>query len=537
MAVSPMAKRPLVGSDRRPLTDAGPAGPANGDERLEVTVVVRRKDERGFSDLIAGLPARPSQHQHLHPSAFAAAFGADQADLDKVRAFAEAHGLAVVSSDAARRSVILSGSVRQFAAAFSVELHQYDYGGGTYRGRTGPVHVPEDLCEVVTAVLGLDNRPAARPHFRLRRPVAREGGASVRAAAPSQSYTPLQIAEAYGFPKGDGAGQCIAIIELGGGYKPADLLAYFAALGVPAPKVTAVAVDHVGNAPTGSANGPDGEVMLDIEVAGAIAPGAHIVVYFAPNTDAGFLNAITTAAHDKGNNPSIISISWGGPESSWTAQSLDAFDAAFQDAAVLGVSVFAASGDNGSADGLTDGAQHVDFPSSSPHVTGCGGTRLDAASGGRRESVWNDGAQGGAGGGGVSGRFPLPAWQSGLQVAKAGGEATPLSGRGVPDICADADPQTGYAIRVDGGDFVFGGTSAVAPLWAGLVALLNAASGRRLGFANPLLYANPGVLNDIVEGDNGAYSAAVGWDACTGLGSPNGAALAVLLGSPAPPGA
>jgi kumamolisin len=207
------------------------------------------------------------------------------------------------------------------------------------------------------------------------------------------------VASLYNYPAGTGQGECIGIVELGGGYRPADLTTYFAGLGVPLPKVSAVSVDHGKNQPTGDANGPDGEVMLDIEVAGAIAPAAQIAVYFAPNTDQGFLDAVTTAIHDTTNKPSVISISWGGPESSWTQQSLTAFDQAFQAAAAMGITVCVAAGDGGSSDGAT--GDNVDLPASDPYVLACGGTSLQASGNSiTSETVWNDGAQGGATGGG-----------------------------------------------------------------------------------------------------------------------------------------
>jgi kumamolisin len=297
--------------------------------------------------------------------------------------------------------------------------------------------------------------------------------------------------------------------------------------------VSSVSVDGAANAPTGDPNSADGEVALDIEVAGALAPGAKIVAYFGPNTDQGFLDAITTAIHDTTNAPSIVSISWGGPESTWTAQALSSFDAAFADAATLGITVCVAAGDNGSSDGVTDGEAHVDFPASSPHVLACGGTSL-AASGATIESetVWNDGSQGGATGGGISGTFGLPAWQQNAGVPPSVNPGAPV-GRGVPDVAGNADPQTGYVTLVDGQSGVIGGTSAVAPLWAALTALLNEQSGASLGFLNAQLYAQTTSLNDITVGNNGAYSAGPGWDACTGLGSPNGTLLAASL-SPAP---
>jgi kumamolisin len=270
--------------------------------------------------------------------------------------------------------------------------------------------------------------------------------------------------------------------------------------------------------------------MLDIEVAGAIAPGASIAVYFAPNTDAGFLDAITTAIHDTVNKPSVISISWGSAESTWTQQSMTAFDSAFQVAAAMGITVCVASGDDGSSDGVTDGADHVDFPASSSFVLACGGTSLQSTGGKiTSETVWNDGANGGSGGGGVSTVFALPVWQKGLQVTNSKGVKSPLQNRGVPDVSGDADPQTGYDIRVDGTNAVFGGTSAVAPLWAGLIARINSAKGSSVGLIQPKLYMNAASLHDITQGNNGDFEASGGWDACTGLGSPDGQKIAAVI--------
>ena len=522
-----MKRHALAGSDRQPLPGARAVGKADPTERFEVTVLLRRRQGAALEQRVAKLAAGDKSTGHMKREDFAKQFGAEPADVAAVRKFANSHALTVVQEDAARRTVILSGTVAQFDQAFGVELQQFEHDGGSYRGRTGAIHVPDELNGIVEAVLGLDNRPQAKPHFRMR-PVRGDG--HTRAAAPSTSYTPPELAALYNFPSGTGTGQCIAIIELGGGYRTADLRTYFSALKIKQPKVTAVSVDHGRNHPTGNPNGPDGEVMLDIEVAGAIAPGAHIAVYFAPNTDAGFLDAITSAIHDTRNKPSVISISWGGPEASWTAQAMNAFDQAFQDATALGVSICVASGDNGSSDGVGDGADHVDFPASSPHCLACGGTSLSAA-GGRiaAEVVWNDGANGGAGGGGISSVFAVPAWQEGLKVAKGGGAKTSLRNRGVPDVAADADPQTGYQVRVDGTDAVFGGTSAVAPLWAGLIARINAAKGTPAGLINPQIYASPANFHDITQGNNGDFSAATGWDACTGLGSPDGEKVAATV--------
>ena len=508
----------LKGSDRQPIPGSKSVGRSDPTERLEVTVLVRRQAADDLENRVKQLAQ--GGRSHVSRQKFAKQYGASAGDLAAVKRFAKKHGLAVVQEDAVRRSVVLSGSVSQFNAAFGVDLQRFVYDGGSYRGRTGAVRLPRELNGIVEGVFGLDNRPQAEPHFR-----ARIAHGDVYPKAASSSFDPNQIATLYDYPNGDGNGECIALIELGGGYRPADLSAYFSQLKIPVPKVSTVSVDHGKNQPTGDANGPDGEVMLDIEVAGSIAPAANIVVYFTPNTDAGFLDAITTAVHDSKNKPSVISISWGGPESGWTQQAMTAFDQAFQAAAALGITVCVAAGDNGSSDGVSDSANHVDFPASSPYALACGGTSLQVSGNSIvKEVVWNDGANGGATGGGVSSFFPVPPWQEGLKT-----NLGVLKNRGVPDVSGDADPASGYDIRVDGSMGVFGGTSAVAPLWAALVARINSTKGTPAGYLNPTLYKNPNVLRDISQGNNGAFSASPGWDACTGLGSPDGKKVAGVV--------
>ena len=527
-----MASRHTIpGSDRQALDGAKAVGPARPDERIEATLRLRAGTPvaHALAASGAGDDTHPGQRRYLTREEFAASHGTDPADLDAVAAFAKAHGLAVVESNAARRSVVVSGTTQAMNDAFGVNLQQFEHAGGSYRGRTGTISVPADLAGVVEGVFGLDDRPAADPHFQRYEPVQ-----GMRAVA-AKSFTPPALAKLYDFPTGaDGSGQCIGIIELGGGYKPADLKAYFASLGIPNPSVKAVLVDHAKNHPT-NANSADGEVLLDIEVAAAIAPKASIVVYFTPNTTQGFLDAITTAVHDSVNKPSVISISWGSAEQNWTTQAMTQYDQAFQAAAAMGVTICVAAGDNGSSDGVADGKPHVDFPASSPNVLACGGTKLLASSATAiaSEVVWNEGATTSATGGGVSGFFALPAYQAkaGVPVgAGAGGKA----GRGVPDVAGDADPATGYEVRVDGQSFVIGGTSAVAPLWAGLVALMNQKLGHPVGFLNPMLYGSlqgKGATHDITSGNNGRYSAKAGWDPCTGWGSPDGAKLLKALGT------
>jgi kumamolisin len=519
-----MASIPLKGSERSTPPGAHIVGPADPNEHLEVSVLVRRRALPAMRSRVALLARGDRSGGFLSREQFAQTHGAAPADFDAVKKFASQHGLSVRLEHAGRRTIILAGTAAQFAAAFAVQLHKMRHAQGLiYRGRTGAIQLPAELDGIVEAVLGLDNRPQAKPHFRLRTDSKKKHHAA------AVSYSPTQVAALYGFPAGAGAGQCVALIELGGGFVQSDLDTYFSGLGVGSPSVIAVSVDQATNSPTGSADGPDGEVMLDIEVVGAIAPQAKIAAYFAPNTDAGFLDAITTAVHDTTNKPSVISISWGGAESTWTAQAMTAMDEAFQAAATMGITVCVASGDNGSSDGVASG-DHVDFPASSSFALACGGTSLHGSQNTiTSEAVWNDGTSGGASGGGISTFFALPTWQSGLSAHKATGAAVSLTMRGVPDVAGDADPETGYNVRVDGSDTVIGGTSAVAPLWAALIARINAATGKPAGYINPLLYGKTGALRDITTGNNGDFKATSGWDACTGLGSPNGASLTTTV--------
>lgn len=519
-----MTQHPIAGSEKSQPEGARNLGACNPDEIIEVVMMLRRQDAAGFKQLMDKIEQGDERAAPLSREEFAKRFGASAADVAKATEFARAHGLTVVRADPAQRSVVLSGSIGKFGQAFGVKLERYEHETvGEYRGRSGPVNVPSEMKDMVTAVLGLDSRPQARPHFRFRPPI--------RAAhAQAKAFTPLELASLYDFPAGNGAGQCVGLIELGGGYSESDLTAYFSQLGVAKPNVISVGVDGAKNAPTGDANGPDGEVTLDIEVVGAIAPGATIAVYFTPNTDSGFVDAVNQAIHDTANKPSVVSISWGGPEASWTTQSQNAFNEVLQSAAVMGVTVCVASGDSGSSDGGSNGGDNVDFPASSPYVLACGGTHLTAsATAIKSEVVWNDGSQGGAGGGGVSVAFALPSWQEGLTVTRTQGGKSALAKRGVPDVSGDASPETGYEVLIGGQTTVVGGTSAVAPLWAALIARINASAAQPVGFANPQLYKAGSVGNDITSGNNGSYEASAGWDACTGLGSPNGAIVAAAL--------
>jgi kumamolisin len=536
---------PIQGSERVALPGAHITSAVDPHERILVTVVVRRKrSSKELSSLVKEIGAHKlNERKHLSRDEFATTYGADPTDLAKIKEFAHEYGLDIVEVKPTQRRVMLRGTAAALSAAFGVYLAHYEHPTGSYRGRTGPLHVPEDIAPIVEGVFGLDNRPQVHPHVRIL------GEEEAKSRAEAGSYTPPQIAQLYNFPTGlDGTGQCIAILEFGGGYDSNDFQNYFKQLGISEPKITWLPVDGGSNQFTGDPKSPDTEVALDVEVAGAIAPGAQIVVYFAPNTDQGFIDAISAAIHDTNNKPSVISISWAGAEICWTQQNWQGVDRALQEAAALGVTVCCSSGDHGSTDGKQDGLLHVEFPGSSPYLLCCGGTKLEGqGSTIANETVWNGGCTNSDGspapcgtGGGVSDLFDLPTYQANANVPPSANRDGRI-GRGVPDVAGDADPFTGYQILMGGRPITEGGTSAVAPLWAGLIALFNQKLGNPVGFLNQVLYSlppNANAFHGITIGDNditgnhGPYHAGAGWDACTGLGTPDGTKLLQALITP-----
>jgi kumamolisin len=514
----------IPGSNRTELEGATLVGSVPDDEVMSASIAVRQRPD-GASRRGEHGGAAPGQ-QGLSDEEFANTYGADEADIQAVVDFAEENGFRVDSASALRRTVRITGTARQFQDVFGTTLRRYQYEGQTFRGRTGELSVPAELGPIIVGVFGLDNRRIAH-----RKSVPVAGTSPAPEDSGSTSLTALQVATAYSFPSGvTGTGQTIAIAEFGGGYTASDLSSYFSGLGLNVPAVSDVSVDGATNSPGPAAGNSDPtlEVTLDAELAGAVAQGAGIVVYFAPNSSDGWFDAIQQIVTDTTNNPSIISISWGAAEDgpAWTQQLIQQLESSFAAAVAKKITVFVASGDQGSSDGLTDGLAHVSYPASSPNVTGCGGSVLTLnGSAIASEVVWDN--SDGSSGGGVSKVFPLPSWQSSAGVpvsANPGGGA----GRGVPDVCGHADS---YQVFVRGASGGAAGTSAVAPLWAGLTALINQQLGSRVGLLNPQIYQSSvaSTFHDVTSGSNGAYSAGPGWDPCTGLGSPDGSALATAL--------
>lgn len=452
------------------------------------------------------------------------------------------------------------GSVEKISSLLNTTFRQHN---SKFHSHTAPIKIPKELNNVI-AILGTSNLPIFKPRFveqKNTEDVVLDSSIPNRVTYLSK-FTPLQLASLYAFPTTynstqlNGNGQTIAIIELGGGYVPSDMTTYFSSLGITAPIIIPIGIDGATNNPN-DGSGANPEVYLDIQIAGAIANASTILVYFAPNSDRGFYDAISAAinagyyGYNYGGStyyPSSISISWGAAENVWTRSTLISYNNLFATATTTPtvrpptgptkyINIFCASGDNNSGDGQR--GNHADFPSSSPNVIACGGTTLTATvSAISSETVWRSGNYGT--GGGFSAVFSRPSYQNSITGIKQ------QNYRGLPDIAADANPSTGYSIYIAGIYYTYGGTSAVSPLMAGLMSRLNQLrrlkniSNTNYGFLNTLLYnsaqyTTSGGKNisklcvDITSGNNVGYSATIGWDPCSGWGRPIGSSVGALM--------
>jgi kumamolisin len=537
----------LANSERSPSSHATAVGPVDAAETITVTVIVRRRPGSRPMTVQEFTSTPRSQRRRLSREEFAATHGAAPEELEIVAAFARSQGLEVIESDSARRSVEVRGTAAQINSAFAVALHHYESPRRKYRGFAGAVHLPPSVSEVVESVIGLDNRPVPAKRWGARRGPADPPGAT--------SLTPAQVAQLYSFPAGNGAGQTIGIYEMAipdennnvenPGYTVSDVSLTLNAFGggLAVPTLVDVSVDGQVNAGVS-----DGETVLDITVSGAIAQGATIAVYFTGPTNQNIIHALQRMIHPTAGDPvpSVISISYGlSPDdetSSITTDEYNQMDQLFQDAAHLDITVFVSSGDSGAMFDPSVNQAQASFPATDPWVTACGGTTIGDISGATfEEFVWNDtfGSNSGATGGGVSVLFnSLPSYQQGIGVPTRVNTGT--IGRGIPDIAGNASPNSGYA-EFGAGQSIgpTGGTSAVAPLYAGLIAVINANLGKPAGFINPVLYSMPatgfkdtlgapGPANNTFNGVTG-YPAGPGWDACTGRGSVIGTALQSAL--------
>jgi kumamolisin len=512
-------------------------GKTDPNQRIEVTLAVARK--KALPSLASLENKKPRDRKYLTRDQLQNEYGSRQDAIDKITKYAHAHHLQVSHVAQGSSRLRLSGTVKDVSGAFGVSLNDYKHDKlGSFHARTGPIMIPSELEGTVTGVFGFNNHRMLRRH--LTKPVAMKPKPSA-ATNPSWFYPP-ELATLYDFPAGTGQGQCIALLEFGGGVEAASITAYFKELKITPPQVLTIPVDNVSTDPTSD---PDstGEVMLDIDVAGSLAPQATIAVYFSTFDEKGMVDAISAVIDDKQNDPSVVSCSWGFDENQpfqnsilWTPAAIETIGESFLAAAQLGITVCVSTGDDGSEAQIQDGHAHVNYPATDPSVLAVGGTTLHSTSGSSpaiaSEVVWNDGPGSGTGGG-ISDYVPRPSWQS-ANVVPVSINPGNFAGRGIPDVAADADPDTGYRTYSGGQFSVVGGTSASAPLWAALILLCNEQLGARVGNFNALLYSTIGpgnVLHDITQGNNdtggnlGVWNAGPGWDACTGWGTPDGQKL------------
>ena len=511
----------------------------NPNRWIELTVGVRRKKD--LPDLAALDSKRPAERSYMTREQLRDDYGSDPTAVEAIDKFATAHNLVVTKDERASARIGLGGTVANLSAAFGVTLFDYTHPElGQFHARTGPISVPAELGDAITGVFGFNN------HRALRRLPRKSRMSELRLNAAAQSrpwFLPTDLATIYNFPSANAQSQCIGLLEFGGGVEQSDVAAYFHKIGVPAPNIHIVAVDGVSTDPA-SDPASTGEVMLDIDVAGAMAGGAKVAVYFSTFDEKGFIDILSAVINDAANDPGVLSVSWGWDENQpfnntvlWSLAAIDHVNHSLLAIAQLGITVCVSTGDDGSEAQVQDGRAHVNFPATSPYVLAVGGTTLHARKGANgktaiTEVVWNDGPSSGTGGG-ISDITPVPSWQEG-KVPRSINPGN-FAGRAIPDVAANADPNTGYFVRSGGQFQIVGGTSAAAPLWGSLITRINALLGKRVGNFNALLYDTigpTGALRDITRGNNdtdglldGQFPAAPGWDACTGWGAPDGAKL------------
>ncbi|MFG3051101.1 protease pro-enzyme activation domain-containing protein [Kitasatospora sp. NPDC048239] len=535
-AATPNAAAPRV-SLPNTVTPAVARSEKKGDvpasQQLSVAVSLKLRDTAELDRFLAAVatPGTPEYGRYLTPQQFTERFGPTKAAVEQVKSYLTAQGLAVSGVSDNRQVVNAQGTAEQIAKAFGTHESAYldPQQQRTFFANDAAASVPADLAEVVQGVSGLNNHTV-----RTTRNV-KPGTAPAAApnAAPS-GFGPTQYDGAYNLDRtgADGTGVTVALWEFDG-YSSANLRTYDSQYGLTGPAVSTVSVDGA-NYDSKPGDG-QGEVELDSEIVRGVAPKATQLVYEAPNSDQGEIDMAAKIVAD--NRVSVISISWGSCEPDTTASSMTAVDNSFKQAAAQGISIFSASGDDGSRDCTRStsgsGVKAVDFPASSPHQTGVGGTNLKVSgSAYSSESAWS------TAGGGVSTVFAKPAWQTGTGITG--------TMRTVPDVSSNADPASGFAIYTAGGWQVYGGTSAAAPLWSGYAAQFNqkakAAGQPVLGEASPKLYAvangsgYAAAFHDVTTGKNQDFSTKAGYDQVTGWGSPIADALnTALLGGTTPP--
>ncbi len=519
---------PIKGQNVPLLKYAHAIGAASGQQQIDLSIGLQMRNQTELAGLLTALynPRSPQYHRFLTPQQFAAEFGPSVTQQQQVVDYLRGAGITVDKVSSNGLLINARASVAQAESAFQVQINNYQMGANHFYANASAPSIPSPVAPLILSVGGLDNSVHLHPLTH-------------RALQPLAGYKQTDLVGAYDMTPLHQAGiqgnnQTIAVFELDG-YQQSDINQFLSQNNLGQPSITNVLVDGS----NGSAGAGAIEVELDIDVVAEIAPKASQIVYEGPNTTQGVNDTYNQIVTD--NKAQITTISWGECESQSGAAELQTLDGIFKQGAAQGISLFAAAGDSGAYD-CNDTNLAVDSPASDPYITGVGGTNLQETNGVYgSESVWSNAtdtqrsAKGSGGGGGLSSTFDQPGWQVGPGVNNQYSNGK----REVPDVSADADPQTGYAVYCtvsaagcpSTGDIVVGGTSAAAPLWAGSTALLNEylqQQGKpRLGFANPTLYslANTQQANapfhDITSGDNLYYPATAGYDMASGLGSPD----------------
>ncbi|MBX9723790.1 MAG: S53 family peptidase, partial [Candidatus Obscuribacterales bacterium] len=452
-------------------------GETDPNKEMTTTIMVKSKaSDKEMDETIAKIARH--EMKPLSDAEFKAKFGADETALAHVMKFAADYGLTASEVDEGSGRILLKGKVKNLDEAFKVKIEDFKTTDGVNRERNGIISVPMEIANDVRGVFGLDTGTQA--HSQAKR--LDEGFGFFHPRVASSPNMPDAIAKAYDFPtESSGAGQSVAIIQLGGGLNLEDNAAYYKQHGLKLPDINIISVD--GGQNKMGVQTADDEVALDSQIIGVVAPDAKQNILFAPNSDQGFLDAITRATFNKEgeSSNSAISISWGAPESFWSQQARDNMTLAFKKAALKGITVFVATGDKGAKNGTS--SYTADYPAADMYVTATGGTVLKLKADGSIDSevAWKDG------GGGLSRQIPVPDFQNDLSTMPPSANHDGLVGRGVPDVAGDASPSTGYKIRVRGQEVTMGGTSAVSPLYAALILRINSATGERAGFINPFL--------------------------------------------------
>jgi kumamolisin len=491
---------------RDPWPGAQRSGAVDAEREIALTIWLRPKSGGAIDPTLVESIGRtpPRARSYRTRSELREQTDADEAERNAVEAFCRAQGMKV--SRAAWRCVVVSGPLGQLISVFGAEVDLYlDFNGHHFRHRRGPVRLPQSIARYVRGVFGFHQWPH-----------------STRIAPHPTGVTPpltaADIAAHYGFRGGaDGTGQTIGVLQLGGTFRVDDFRACMQWQGGSSTDPVEHRIDDA-ETQRETQTSKDIELALDTQIVGTLAPGAKIVIYDAPNDERGFLDAIRDAVFDATHAPSVLSISFGWSEHVWTPVALELLSELTAAAALIGVTILCSSGDEGAHPDPQDGKLHTEAPACVPFVLACGGTVLDPAS--ATETGWSNSS------GGFSRHFSVPAWQT--VAADEAGRVQQRAGRGVPDVSAQQQP--GYPIVFDGAHHCALGTSAVAPMWAALIARVNERLGVNAGFFAPLLYANGAAAHrDVLAGNNGAFDAHAGWNPVTGLGVPDATALEAVL--------